>query len=274
MTKSTHVPKKRKVSSQGLVLDDVITGIALMRRTFDLPEKPERTITQATGFYAREAVSQLVRAVMTSHGHRIFATGFSAALSAASQGGQDASQVAPELHRRLASEEIEPALRSILDDFLDTVTQLPPRDARPDVRSIVALSSHSKKLALKLRTALEQRSLSSALPRDSVRIHRILADLTWLSVAIDDIRSKSTKEKKIPIDRPNPQVRLALYFTRWVEAATGEKKFEALEEILEAAFNICGKPIPRWVNRLAVEMHQKRRQRKAWATAITVRSST
>jgi len=104
---------------------------------------------------------------------------------------------------------------------------------------------------------------------DRDRFSRIAEELRWAGATLNTILSE-TRVVKSTMDSPNPQVRFALYMVAWLEASTGRKQYENFSTLLEAAFKAARKGIPKWVDRLAIEMHGKLKRRKAWIGGITV----
>jgi hypothetical protein len=96
---------------------------------------------------------------------------------------------------------------------------------------------------------------------DQARLWQVAEELRRASETLN-AAIMHTKLVKTSIDSPNPQVRLALYVAHWFEASTGRKQYEPLGALLAAAFTAAGKETPKWVGRLAIEMHNQLRRRR------------
>jgi hypothetical protein len=101
------------------------------------------------------------------------------------------------------------------------------------------------------------------------KVVTIPAELRWASKAMHS--AASINLKKINADRPNPQINLAAYVLDWIKAATGRAHFEEFTTLVHAAFLNAGEAIPRWTERLPLEMNLKRRTRQRWASTLEVR---
>jgi hypothetical protein len=56
----------------------------------------------------------------------------------------------------------------------------------------------------------------------------------------------------------------------WLEASTGTKQYAPLANLIAAAFAAASdKEPPKWVDRLAIEMHRKVRRRRSWIRQIS-----
>lgn len=73
---------------------------------------------------------------------------------------------------------------------------------------------------------------------------------------------------RLKINSPNPQVRLALYVVGWFEASTGREQYAHLETLVRAAFLSAGEKTPKWVGRLAIEMHLHLQRRRRYALTL------
>jgi len=96
---------------------------------------------------------------------------------------------------------------------------------------------------------------------DSVR------EIQWYASAFDAV--SNLKVKRVATDTPNPQVSLALYFVRWIEAATGGKHYANVQTLLEGAFSGANRSTPKWVERMAIEAYSQRGRRKRRIRAIS-----
>jgi hypothetical protein len=95
---------------------------------------------------------------------------------------------------------------------------------------------------------------------DRQRLFRAFDELRWCTETLEGV--SSLKVKKLRLDSRNPQVSLALYVVNWLEASTGSKQYGAFTTLLEGAFDAATRSTPRWVGRLAIEMHARRRRRE------------
>jgi hypothetical protein len=169
---------------------------------------------------------------------------------------------------------------------LQTIVQLPVHAPKVGLSShaLTTLSSQFTKMAAKAQSVLENHEARQRVlmylrhrgEKDLNRIFRTTGELSWASDVLTNAVSTIAVVRP-KWDSPNPQVRYALYFVGWVEAATGRQHYRELSDLLTAAFHAVNpdpKKRPNWVDRLAIEMNSKRIRRKNWAKGITYTSKT
>ena len=81
--------------------------------------------------------------------------------------------------------------------------------------------------------------------------------------------ARKIKVRKIRPGSPNPQVRLALYFSNFVTACTGRPHYSDIKLLVDEGFHAFGEA-PRWIDRLEIEKNMEAKHRRASAKAITV----
>jgi hypothetical protein len=162
-------------------------------------------------------------------------------------------------------------LEKLLEFSLQTVSQLPKRDPKPDCspRKLRLLASHLRKLGEEAGVLLQKKETLDRLrayfaeerKADQARLLRIAEEVQWAANTLNATIA-GTWLVKPQIDSPNPQVRFALYIVRWFEVTTGREQYAPLETLATAAFAAAGKETPRWAGRLAIEMHLQRGRRQ------------
>lgn len=276
-TKETdNVKPQRK--RQGLALDDFLWGTEEMRQHFKLrtPKFGLKEIERHPG--AREALERLIRATVDRHGSEIY-----------SKPNSGLSEMGTGIYSewintgfysgwRISPSWINRSLRKVLERALQTVAQLPARDAElgDSSRGLKLLASHFGKLADKTNGVLykkEARDRIGEYFRQSGeggldRIERVADEMRWAAETLNTIVS-GTRLVKYKMGSANPQVRFALYMAGWFEACTGRKQYELLSILITAAFYVAVKKIPKWVDRPAIEMFMQRRHRKRWFSKIS-----
>jgi len=270
-------------NKQGLVLDDFLWATYDMRRHFDLrtPQFGLKQIEQYPG--ARETVGRLIQATIDRHGGEIY-----------SKPGRLLSEISTDIYservatpaysgRKISPKWIGQSLRKLLEEALQTLAQLPDRDSKPDYspRKLRLLASHFSKLAEEADAVLQQKEArdrflayfrgNGEAGRD--RLLRIAEEMRWAAATLSVMISR-TRVVKSHISSPNPQVRFALYMAGWFKASTRREQYAPLATLITAAFCVAGKETPKWVDRLAVEMHLQRRRRKSHFLSSRLYSQT
>lgn len=105
---------------------------------------------------------------------------------------------------------------------------------------------------------------------DFRRLMQAGEEIKWAGSTLKTIAKR--KLHRILPDSPNPQVRFALYMAGWTEKCTGQPRYDLLKTLIQAAFHSAGKTVPKWVERLEIEMQSKKKRRQAWADSITVKA--
>jgi hypothetical protein len=271
---------KRKVSAvtpvKGLVLDDFIRAIRDVRIQFELP-KPRFALPNLKRYpSAKTALADFVKATIERHGMDILVA--PGVLSLESGHEIYLGEPVGELPRyRLREGWLDLVLAETLETALQTIAQLPSRDKPPLNRSrtIKSIVSRLRKSASELNEMrarwpdLDGR-LKYSLGFD--RVGQIAEEFERFGNELEAVVSKAAKMTSFRINPPNPQVSLALYVCEFFRVSTGSQQYKGVTTLIEAAFWAAGKPIPKWVDRLAVEMSRKRRLRKKWARSIRLSS--
>lgn len=172
---------------------------------------------------------------------------------------------------RVHPDSVHDVLRLVFDECLKTITQLPVRDQKFNLRKVKSLGARLSKLTEALRAELSDPDLQPyfAPDVDKARLWRLPDEMACAGRLLAHLPAKPPAV--MSTNSPNPQVRLALSLTSWVEAASGGKRYEALQEVIGAIFVAAGKNAPAWASRLAIEMHHKRRRGRAWFRRVSQR---
>ena len=273
-------PKQRKVSNkrtghvertQGLLLDDFLETTDQMRRYFQLPVPQFGLKEMEQHPRAREALEMLIQSTIDRHGTEICARPH----PLLSEISMDVylERFVSEVYSgwRISPKWISQSLEKLLEFSLQTVSQLPKRDPKPDCspRKLRLLASHLRKLGeeagalfQKKETLVRLRAYFAEESKgDQARLLRIAEEVQWAANTLNATIAH-TRLVKTQINSPNPQVRFALYIAGWFEASTGREQYAPLETLVTAAFNAAGKETPKWAGRLAIEMHLQRRRRQ------------
>ena len=176
----------------------------------------------------------------------------------------------------IPTEAVPHNLRRVLEAVLHTLTRLPDKDQLSDygAKTMKSLTLQLRKVAGEMNSALGTANVRNRLsarnppPDDGPeRFARVGVEMLWAAKTLEDARLH-TKPRKL--DKPKPQIRFALYFVTWMEGCTGKKQYEFAQLLMTAAFATASKTVPKWIDRLALEMYDKRKIRMAWAESITV----
>ena len=258
--------EERRVGS-GLVLDDILSVIAEFRRRFRLHDEFLSGAIKRPETHAEMTLQRLVDDVIVFHDGAVFAREHSLLAGLGPLGQAIDTDVYSGF--RLSPEVARDALWLVFDASLKTITQLPPRDERPNWKKIRSLGARLTKLTEALREGLDEPDLDRYFGPDvnNARLRQLPDEMTYVGRTLTDVPSRPPR--MIRINSPNPQIRLATYVTGWVEAATSRKRYEVLQEIIGAAFVSTGTSAPAWTDRLGIEMHRKLRRRKQWIKHIS-----
>jgi hypothetical protein len=158
------------------------------------------------------------------------------------------------------------ALQLVFNLTLQTITHLPPRDKRLDLRQFRSLGARLSKLSEPLRGGFSELDLHRYFGADVDKILHLPDELKYVGRILSEL--PSSRQSVIRIDSPNPQIRLATYLTAWVEAGSGKKHYEDLQELIGAAFVARGTSAPAWTERLGIEMHRKLKLRREWRKPV------
>ena len=274
----SHKPDRVSAGSRnrscGLVLDDCLNQFADVRRRFRLttPASGLRQIEAEAG--VKRTLGRVVTDIIDRHGSDIYS---------------DMHPLLAELGKKIYAEPINTrvysgnqirqdcvsqTLRRVIEVGLQTIVQLPSREAKT-----VPVPNRLKSVALALSRSSEK--LDEAISNPEVRRRiELWGDQTGLAKVLampDEIRwgvdalnaVAGLKVTRVRMNSPNPQTSLAMYFVGWIRVATGTPHYEDLTMLLQAAFSAAGKSTPRWVDRLPIEMHGRKKWRKKWINTIS-----
>jgi hypothetical protein len=264
-------------TSREIVLDDIFSTIGNMRPFFNLAlsSLSLEDIEKYPG--TAEHIAAFLRATIDKHSAEIYIRPDVINL------GNDTDVLEPEPigdpeypRFKIRPQWQEPALREVMLQFVQTIGQLPPRFPKSIYprKSLKSILKRTEKSASEL---LELRAQGARLdPRFSCLNTGIAggltADFEHIAKTLKQCLADASKVQVVRINPVNPQVSLALYVTDFFEFGTDLKRYALIDSLTEATFTLAGKPVPKWVGRLAVETARKKKIRKAWIRSITGRS--
>jgi hypothetical protein len=256
-----------------VVLDDFLHQIDETNRDYDLgepkcsPEKPEIRAK------AQKALEEIASSVIKKNGVAIYSRRHPvlSRISPQVYAGRVGSKGWPRWKIRPAY--VQPVLHCVLERALGTLVSLPAKDPRrfDSTRGLRKLSAQLLKFADSMERTLIERTVA----------HRIIAyyrktdrpgeerpfvlpkEMRWAADALNNVSARTGLIWSKQEDSPNPQVRFALLIIGWLTEAAGRPQFARLTTLFEAAFEAAGRGTPKWVYRLAIEMHSKRQRRTA-----------
>jgi hypothetical protein len=263
-------------TQNGLVLDDYLSAIAEVRKRFKLGTPSFRL--RKVGLYprAKSAVETIVDLVIRQHGTSIFTKPHP--LIADLGDGIYADRVVTPVYTgyRVHPKRRKDVLLGTVEIGLQTITQLPSRypAAAPPQKQLKSLAESFAKAADVANIAMGQEEVRKRIElffgnedESQRRLLRAFNELGWCAGTLDGI--SRLKVRRLSLDSRNPQVSLALYVVNWFEASTGSKQYGGFVTLLEGAFDAAKLSAPRWVDRLAIEMHARRRRRQEWMARIS-----
>jgi hypothetical protein len=171
---------------------------------------------------------------------------------------------------RVSPRLVEQTLKGVFQIVLQTITQLPMRDMKigSTTAEFKRLASRLEALAWKSRDTLSNGEAAKRVALlfksgdiNQNRLLNVADELEWAARALRSVIS-NVRVSRPRSDSPNPQVRFALIFLHWLEVSTGQHHYAEFEHLLHAAFAAANKTAPKWVERLAIEMHSKLKRRK------------
>ncbi len=278
-------PKQRKPSTKptgniehtrNLLLDDFLATTDQIRRAFQLPA-PQFGLEKMEEYpRAREVLEMLIQSTIDRHGTEICARPHPLL-----------SEIGPDVYLepfvsevysgwRISPKWIPKSLEKLLEMSLQTLPQLPKKDPKPDYspRKLRLLESHLRNLSeeaasllRKKETLARVRAYLAKTEADQARLLRVPEEIRWAADTLNATIA-NTRLVRPKINSPNPQVRLALYIAGWFEASTGREQYTPLETLVTSAFSAAGEETPKWVGRLAIEMHLHRRRRRRYALTL------
>lgn len=264
-------PTRPQAGEQGLVLDDFLHQVEFARRSFTMlqPSFGLRDVESQPG--AKGALAKLVRDTVSTHDGQVCAnpSPLLAELGEEVYGESVSTRIYS--GRTITPEGIENVLRRVLELGLQTVVQLPPRDAKPEYisKKVLSLGAALTKFGGKVSRALRERELLERIHlilgedhANRSRVTQIGEEIQWAGEALQAIAGR--KLQRLRLGSPNPQVRFALYLARWIHACTGSQHYALLKALTQAAFHSADKTVPKWVERLEIEMHFQKNHRTKW----------
>jgi hypothetical protein len=266
--------RQKVIERRGLVLDDFLGYMDQTRKDYhlgnsklglkEIEERPD----------AKEALEKIVSSVSKQNGSEIYSHRHSL-LSGIGRGVYSKKVGSNNCPRwRIRPKYVRSVVRALLERALQTLVHLPTKDAkqRDSTEQLRTLASHFLKLADEARL-----TLANSMVRDRIatyyrcsrepgkeRLFEVIAEMQRTSETLNTICAR-TGSIGVKMDSPNPQVRFALYIVGWLDVAAGGPRYDALNTLLSAAFDIVELPSPNWIERLAIEKHSKRRRRMACA---------
>jgi hypothetical protein len=281
MASRQHARQKRteaQGNQNGLILDDYLGAITDVRNRFKLAA-PTFRLRQVESYpSAKEAVETIVDLVIRRHGTSI-STKPHALLADFGDKIYSDSVITPVYSRcRIHPEHRNDVLRRTIEIGLQTITQLPSAypvapAPRRRLKSLAGAFAKAADLANKVMDREEVRKrieLYFENEDDSRRrLLRGIDELRWCTQILEGI--SRLRVRKLSIDSRNPRVSMALYVVNWFQACTGSKQYGDLAILLEGAFDAAKLSTPRWVDRLSIEMHARRRRREKWMARISSR---
>jgi hypothetical protein len=279
MEKRQHTQRGTALPNEnqnGLVLDDYLGAIADVRKRFDLPTPSFRLRNVELYPSAKGAVQMVVDRMIGRHGASIFTRPHPLIRDL----GDDiyAESVVTSVYSgcRVHVPHCKDVLRRTVEIGLQTITQLPSRypvapSPRRQLKSLAGAFAKAVDVADITMIQEEVRKRIELFfgkeDEGRARLLRALDELRWCAGTLDGI--SNLKVNRLSLDSRNPQVSLALYVANWFEASTGSKQYGGFGTLLEGAFDAAKLSTPRWVGRLAVEMHSRRRRRREWMGRIS-----
>jgi hypothetical protein len=266
----------------GLVLDDILVEIRATRWVHRLPE-PKFGLEQIEREpRARSDAERIIKMTLDRHARKIYSRPDTLFVRICDiRRGKQLNKLGVYSRWRIPPIHAANILRTLLEKALQTIVQLPKKDAplkdaKPDLKR---LALHCEKLANEMGRVFKKgvvchNAMVYFSEGHTPRLEQFYRQVQELRRNAETIRailvkSRSNKQK---MDSPNPQVRLALSLVGWLETSTGRKQYERLKRLLYAAYAANGMETPPWVDRLEIEMTRDRTRRKAFAKSITVQS--
>jgi hypothetical protein len=273
-------PEKAAEKRRGLVLDDILTAIHDMRKTYHLsqPKFGLEQIEREAG--AKSALEGIITNTLARHATEIYSK--PDPLFAKVCDIRSCKRInKPRFYSgwRIPPAHATEILRLLLERALQTIVQLPPKDPslKDGTPELKLLALRCEKLAKEIDDVFKTRVVRNRISvyfrgSNSQGLDQLLRQADELRRTAETFRSILTKTDlvKQKADSPSPQVRFALYLIGWFEASTGKKQYAPFKTLLSAAYNASKMQIPAWVNRLEIEMHRRRARREIWFRSISV----
>jgi hypothetical protein len=272
--KSDVAGNRRRSESKGLILDDCLNQFAEVRRQFRLtaPVLNLRQIEAEAG--AKTTLATVIKDILSRHGSDIF----SKQHPLLSELGDEiyAEPICTSVYSgsRIREDRVSQTLRRVIEVGIQTIVQLPRRENVPASvpRRLKSAASALKRSADSLSAALINPDVRRyiELLDDQARFAKILKMSSEIRCAADTLDAAAAlKVKRIRMNSPNPQTSVTMSLIGWMRMATGRPHYEGVTMLIQAAFSAAGKPTPRWVERLPIEMHAQKKWRKRCINTIS-----
>lgn len=260
----------QELEQTGLVLDDFLFEMDRTQRDFHLPE-PKFSLKQIEKRpEAKEALDKITSCVIRKYGAQTYSRHH--ALLSATTPSVYSTKIDSKCPRwRIRSKYIPSVVWVLLERALQILVELPTKNPRAadSTRQLRTLASHLAKVADEARLTLRSGTVQNRIwayyrgsgEAGKERLVQIAAEMETLSNTLIKI---CTTTALIRVDSPNPQVRFVLLIVHWLESAAGRPLYQPLAVLISAALEISERERPPWVDRIAIEMHGKRRRRKLW----------
>ena len=267
----------------GLTLDDYLNVMADARRTFQLPpaKLSLRQIVVAPG--AKQAIDAILKLTTNRHGSDIYSEPHPLLELDRNEIDGKATKTSIYSDGRIHPDHIAQALLRAIEVGLQTIIQLPSRQPKlpPISKRLKSVASALTRSAEKLNRELSYADVGRRIhlweehggdPACRLHLTTVATGIQWAAEALNALGALKTRT--IRLDSPNPQIYMTMVFIGWIEASTGGKQYASLTTLLQATFHAAGRSTPPWVDRLAIEMHRKRRWRKNWSKLISSKGTT
>jgi hypothetical protein len=226
---------------------------------------------------AREALEMLIQSTIDRHGAEICARPHP--LLSKINAGVYSERFVSKVYSgwRISPKWIPQSLKKLLEVSLQTIPQLPTLDPKLDYspKKLKLLASHFRKVGEEADALLQKNEVlarvrayfAEASEGDQTLLFRVAEEMRRVADLVDAMIAH-TRVERPKMNSPNPQVRFVLYIVDWFKASTGRQQYAPLEALVTAAFSAAGEETPKWVGRLAIEMHYHRRRRRQWASSL------
>lgn len=260
----------------GLLIDDFLHWVEVAAKYAAERQQPFDVNKLLHYPGAKRALEKLVRATVKRHHGNVYAA-HNPLLKELGENIYGALFREREPRRfRITDPFINPVLQKVLELGLRAIVSLPPRDEKPyTLKQFRSLAASLSKLAKKVRLA-DKRGVRERIELLSQPASGHKPELVTLAGEMESAARALESAAKLKVGRirlasPNPQVAFAMYMAGFIKACTGRQHYESLKALLEASFHAIGKTkIPKWVDRLEVEMALQRKSRAKWLRKITV----
>lgn len=257
---------KKATQRKGLLLDDFLGEIRYAPKYFGVHRRSLNSQRFAAYPGARRAMEKIIRATVEWQRGEVYAQSDSLLAKLGKGIYGDPLSKRP-LRFQIAPQFLEAVLQRVLQLGLETIVCLPQSDEKPyTAKEFKASAKTLRKAAERVRATDRRagvRERIGCLPQPASGHKPELWTLAGEMLQAADMLEAAGKLKiRRRTGSPNPQVRLALYVATFIEACTGQQHYARLKTLLAASFHSIGKDtVPKWVERLEVEMTLQRKCR-------------